>query len=158
MKLNKFAYLYPKPLGNHTFKVMKKIPGNLLKKPVKNHGNIMEFCQSEKVGTLLSDLQTSVTCLRFIYTERKRIFSLIFITAQCEHKIGFSMNLSRSGETLWVCSRVTKWARYFYSTLKNSPFFSLALCQWWRAEWVHNPICQLSIDTMLNWITDRFLK
>ena len=51
MKLNKFAYLYSKPLGNHTLKIMKKIPGNLLK-PWKNHGNIMEFCQSEKVGTL----------------------------------------------------------------------------------------------------------
>ena len=24
MKLNKFAYLYPKPLGNHTLKIMKK--------------------------------------------------------------------------------------------------------------------------------------
>ena len=48
MKLNKFAYLYSKPLGNHTLKIMKKIPGNSLKKP----GNIMEFCQSEKVGTL----------------------------------------------------------------------------------------------------------
>ena len=48
MKLNKFAYLYSKPLGNHN----EKIPGNLLKKTWKNHGNIMEFCQSEKVGTL----------------------------------------------------------------------------------------------------------
>ena len=35
MKLNKFAYLYSKPLSNHTLKTMKKIPGNLLKKPVK---------------------------------------------------------------------------------------------------------------------------
>ena len=31
MKLNKFAYLYSKPLGNHILKIMKKIPGNLLK-------------------------------------------------------------------------------------------------------------------------------
>ena len=31
---------------------MKKIAGNLQKKTWKNHGNIMEFCQSEKVGTL----------------------------------------------------------------------------------------------------------
>ena len=31
MKLNKFAYLYLKPLGNHTLKIMKKAPGNLLK-------------------------------------------------------------------------------------------------------------------------------
>ena len=31
MKLNKFAYLYSKPLGNDTLKIMKKIPGNLLK-------------------------------------------------------------------------------------------------------------------------------
>ena len=30
MKLNKFANLYSKPLGNHTLKIMKKIPGNLL--------------------------------------------------------------------------------------------------------------------------------
>ena len=30
---------------------MKKIPGNFLK-TWKNHGNIMEFGQSEKVGTL----------------------------------------------------------------------------------------------------------
>ena len=49
MKLNKFAYSYSKPLGKQTLKIMKKIPGNLLKKP----GKIMEFCQSEKVGTLL---------------------------------------------------------------------------------------------------------
>ena len=54
MKLNKFAYLYSKPLGNHTLKIMNKIPGNLLKKTWKNHGNIMEFCQSEKVGTLIN--------------------------------------------------------------------------------------------------------
>ena len=41
MKLNKFAYLYSKPLGNHTLKIMKKIPGNLLKnleKSWKYHG------------------------------------------------------------------------------------------------------------------------
>ena len=31
MKFNKLAYLYSKPLGNHTLKIMKKIPGNLLK-------------------------------------------------------------------------------------------------------------------------------
>ena len=30
MKLNKFACLYSKPLGNHTFKIIKKILGNLL--------------------------------------------------------------------------------------------------------------------------------
>ena len=30
MKLNKFAYLYSKPLGNHTLKINEKIPGNLL--------------------------------------------------------------------------------------------------------------------------------
>ena len=39
MKLNKFAYLYSKPLGNHTLKILKKIRGNLLKKP----GKIMEI-------------------------------------------------------------------------------------------------------------------
>ena len=41
MELNKFAYLYSKPLGNHTLKTMKKIPGNSLKnleKSWKYHG------------------------------------------------------------------------------------------------------------------------
>ena len=38
MKLDKFAYLYSKPLGNHTLKIMKKISGNLLKP-----GKIMEI-------------------------------------------------------------------------------------------------------------------
>ena len=44
MKLNKFAYLYSKPLGNHTLKIMKKIPGNLLKnleKSWKYHGILL---------------------------------------------------------------------------------------------------------------------
>ena len=36
MKLNKSAYLYSKPLGNHTLKIMKKIPENLLKKTWKS--------------------------------------------------------------------------------------------------------------------------
>ena len=51
MKLNKFAYLFSKPLGNHTLKIMKKYLEIYLK-TWKNHGNIMEFCQSKKVGTL----------------------------------------------------------------------------------------------------------
>ena len=41
MKLDKFAYLYSKLLENHTLKIMKKIPGNLLKdleKSWKYHG------------------------------------------------------------------------------------------------------------------------
>ena len=44
MKLNKFVYLYSKPLGNHTLKIMKKIPGNLLKnleKSWKYHGILL---------------------------------------------------------------------------------------------------------------------
>ena len=41
MKLNKFAYLCSKPHGNYTLKIMKIIPGNLLKnleKSWKYHG------------------------------------------------------------------------------------------------------------------------
>ena len=30
MKLNNFAYLFSKPLKNHTLKIMKKIPGKNL--------------------------------------------------------------------------------------------------------------------------------
>ena len=40
-----------KPLGNHTLKIMKKYL-EIYFKIWKNHGNIMEFYQSEKVGTL----------------------------------------------------------------------------------------------------------
>ena len=39
MKLNKFAYLYSKPLGNHTLKIMKKYLEIYFKKP----GKIMEI-------------------------------------------------------------------------------------------------------------------
>ena len=38
MKLNKFAYLYSKPLGNHTLKIMKKY----LEIYFKKTGKIME--------------------------------------------------------------------------------------------------------------------
>ena len=41
MKLNKFAYLYSKPLGNHTLKIMKKyleIYFKKLEKSWKYHG------------------------------------------------------------------------------------------------------------------------
>ena len=41
MKLNKFAYLYSKPLGNHTLKIMKKYLEIYLKnleKSWKYHG------------------------------------------------------------------------------------------------------------------------
>ena len=41
MKLNKFAYLYSKPLGNHTLKIMKKIPGNLLLKNLEISWNFV---------------------------------------------------------------------------------------------------------------------
>ena len=54
MKLKKYAYLYSKPLGNY-FKIMIKYLEIYLK-TWKNHGNIMEFCHSGKVGTLLKSL------------------------------------------------------------------------------------------------------
>ena len=41
MKLNKFAYIYSKPLGNHTLKIMKntwKFTKNNLEKSWKYHG------------------------------------------------------------------------------------------------------------------------
>ena len=44
MKLNKFAYLYSKPLRNPTLKIMGKKPGNLLKnleKSWKYHGILL---------------------------------------------------------------------------------------------------------------------
>ena len=54
MKLNKFAYLYSKPLGNYTLKkIMKKIPGNLLKnlqKSWKYHGILSVRKSGNPVG------------------------------------------------------------------------------------------------------------
>ena len=38
MKLNKFAYLYSKPLENHTLKIMKKNTWKFTKKKWKYHG------------------------------------------------------------------------------------------------------------------------
>ena len=52
MKLNKFAYLYSKPNFKSYFKNNGKNTWKFTLKTWKNHGNIMEFCQSEKVGTL----------------------------------------------------------------------------------------------------------
>ena len=49
MKLNKFAYLYSKPLGNHTLKIMKKIPGNIMEIS-------WNFVSPKKVGTLTVEL------------------------------------------------------------------------------------------------------
>ena len=68
MKLNKFAYLCSKPLGNRTLKIMKKYL-EIYWKTWKNHGNIMEFCQSEKVGTLKFDIElwSIHTCDFLIY-------------------------------------------------------------------------------------------
>ena len=51
MKLNKFAHLYSKPLGSHTLKIMEKYL-EIYFKTWKNDENIVEFCQSKKVGTL----------------------------------------------------------------------------------------------------------
>ena len=48
MKLNKFAYLYSKPNFKSYFRNNGKNTWKFTKKP----GKIMEFCQSEKVGTL----------------------------------------------------------------------------------------------------------
>ena len=66
MKFSKLAYLYSKPLGNHTLKIMKKIPGNLLKKTlekswkyhgilsVRKSGNPEETTYLSKVFLLIS--------------------------------------------------------------------------------------------------------
>ena len=70
MKLNKFAYLYSKPLGNHTLKIMEKIPGNLLKnleKSWKYHG-ILSVRKSgnpaENITVCMLEIFQSVTFLK----------------------------------------------------------------------------------------------
>ena len=83
MKLNMFAYLYSKPLGNHTLKIMKKYL-EIYYKTWKNHGNIMEFCQSEKVGTLNVDIHTNymravdLSCFALMTCRFKYIFDFFF--------------------------------------------------------------------------------
>ena len=52
MKLKKVVHLYfKKLLGKYTLEIMKKYL-EIYQKFWKNHGNIMEFCQARKVGTL----------------------------------------------------------------------------------------------------------
>ena len=50
MKLNKFAYLYLKALGNHTLKIMKKIPGNLLLKNLEKSWKYHRILSVRKSG------------------------------------------------------------------------------------------------------------
>ena len=52
MKLSKVVHLYLEQLENCTLKRMKKYL-KIYQKTWKNYENIMEFCQSGKVGTLL---------------------------------------------------------------------------------------------------------
>ena len=59
MKLNKVVHLYLEQLENYTLKIMKKYL-EIYQKTWKNHENIMEFCQSGKVGTLKSDFENPV--------------------------------------------------------------------------------------------------
>ena len=64
MKLNKFTYLYSKPLGNHTLKIMKKIPGNLLKnleKSWKYHG-ILSVRKSGNPAYVSPNKRTLTVC------------------------------------------------------------------------------------------------
>ena len=55
MKLKKVVHLYFKKLGKYTLKIMKKYL-EIYQKTWKNQGNIMEFCQAGKVGTLINPL------------------------------------------------------------------------------------------------------
>ena len=66
MKLNKFAYLYSKPLGNHTLKMMKKLPGNLL----KNLEISWNFVSPQKVGTLLITMLLIILFLKSIESKK----------------------------------------------------------------------------------------
>ena len=68
MRLNKFAYLYSKPLGNHTLKIMKKIPGNLLKnleKSWKYHGILSVPKSGNPEEDYFQFLHTSLVLLTF---------------------------------------------------------------------------------------------
>ena len=71
MKLSKFAYLYSKPLGNHTLKIMKKIPGNLFKNLVKSwkyHGNLSVQKSGNPLYRNVSTVLTySIECIRNTY-------------------------------------------------------------------------------------------
>ena len=60
MKLNKFAYLYSKPLGNHTLKIMKKYLEIYFKKPGKIM-NIWNFVSPKKWEPWQLDLDCSRT-------------------------------------------------------------------------------------------------
>ena len=76
MKLNKFAYLYLKKLGNHTVKIMKKIPGNLLKnleKSWKYHG-ILSVRKSVNPENSCGGKYRGLSLFQFPHTNRHSSF------------------------------------------------------------------------------------
>ena len=70
MKLGQVVYLYLEQLENYTLKIMKKYL-EIYPKTWKNHGNIMEFYQTEKVGTLLIVVRSFKCLFKFILTSWK---------------------------------------------------------------------------------------
>ena len=76
MKLKKFAYLYSKPLGNHTLKIMKKIPANLLKnleKSWKYHGilSVRKSGNPEYVKHARKHVRYQDRCISIFYSSNQ---------------------------------------------------------------------------------------
>ena len=100
MKLNKFAYLYSKPLGNHTLKIMKKIPGNLLKKlekswkyhgilSVRKSGNPGFRATSEQVGVANHLLTIIRVKIQLSYFDKFDVNQLILTAVmELQHRAG----------------------------------------------------------------------
>ena len=86
MKIDKFAYLYSKPVGNHTLKIMKNIPGQFTKKP----GKIMEISWNFVSPKKWEPCQCMITFLAgeegdfFIICRRRKTSSLIL--PQCDKR------------------------------------------------------------------------
>ena len=111
MKLNKFAYIY---ILNHLEIILKNNEKNTRKFP-KKPGNIMEFFQSEKVGTLIiSIVQPEFTNKS---SQNNRGFSLLDSAQWSKQTIhflhlyilSFSLHIRCCRWRLWWYLRGTSW-------------------------------------------------
>ena len=93
MKLNKFSYLYSKPLGNHTLKITKKLPGNLLKnleKSWKYHGILSVWKSGNPDNSMCSLTLLRIQKLVQVYYQRIASALLVIPFKKLKTILGFT--------------------------------------------------------------------
>ena len=135
MKLNTFAYLYSKPLGNHTLKIMKKIPGYLLKNlekswkyhgilSVRKSGNPAVYTQIES-PFVKSNYSRSCPYQRELYASPKPLIKEISSV--------FNLTGSLTAQNRWLIHFYRPWGKVIFSEacVKNSVHRGICLGACW---------------------------